>query len=190
MQFELLMVDGPARRGRMVFERGIVETPAFMPVGTYGTVKGMTPEELREIGADIILGNTFHLILRPGVEVIKAHGGLHRFMHWDGPILTDSGGFQVWSLGQMRKLSEKGVLFQSPIDGARVFLGPEESMAMQQALDADIIMIFDECTHHPATEPEARASMELSLRWAERSKMAHGDHPAALFGIVQGGMYE
>ncbi len=154
----------------MIFERGTVETPAFMPVGTYGTVKGMTPEELRECGAEIILGNTFHLMLRPGMEAIKAHGGLHRFMHWDGPILTDSGGFQVWSLGQLRKLSEQGVSFQSPVDGANIFLGPEESMAVQQALDADIIMIFDECTNHPATEPEARASMELSLRWAERSK--------------------
>ena len=190
LKFELLANDGAARRGRMTFERGVVETPAFMPVGTYGTVKGMTPEELRATGAEIILGNTFHLMLRPGTEVIRAHGGLHRFMHWDGPILTDSGGFQVWSLGQLRKLSEKGVLFQSPVDGAKIFLGPEESMAVQQALDADIIMIFDECTQHPATEPEARASMELSLRWAERSKTAHADHPAALFGIIQGGMYE
>jgi len=190
MKFELLGNDGAARRGRMVFERGTVETPAFMPVGTYGTVKGMTPEELRETGAEIILGNTFYLSLRPGTGVIRAHGVRHRFMHWDGPILTDSGGFQVWSLGQLRKLSEKGVLFQSPVDGTKIFLGPEESMAVQQALDADIIMIFDECTHHPATEPEARASMELSLRWAERSKIAHADHPSALFGIVQGGMYE
>ena len=190
MTFELLATDGAARRGRMTFTRGTVETPAFMPVGTYGTVKGMTPEELRACGAEIILGNTFHLMLRPGIEVVRAHGGLHGFMHWDGPILTDSGGFQVWSLGQLRKISEKGVLFQSPVDGARIFLGPEESMAAQQALDADIIMIFDECTHHPATEAEARASMELSLRWAERSKAAHAGHPAALFGIVQGGMYE
>ena len=208
MKFEVHGADGQARRGRMVFERGTVETPAFMPVGTYGTVKGMTPEELRETGSDIILGNTFHLMLRPGLEAIQAHGGLHRFMHWDGPILTDSGGFQVWSLGQLRKLSEQGVWFQSPVDGAKIFLGPEESMAMQQALDADIIMIFDECTHHPATEPEARASMELSLRWAERSKIAHENYSGdaqgrasvaggrecrerpALFGIVQGGMYE
>ena len=190
MTFELLATDGAARRGRMTFTRGTVETPAFMPVGTYGTVKGMTPEELRACGAEIILGNTFHLMLRPGIEVVRAHGGLHGFMHWVGPILTDSGGFQVWSLGQLRKISEKGVLFQSPVDGARIFLGPEESMAVQQALDADIIMIFDECTHHPATEAEARASMELSLRWAERSKAAHAGHPAALFGIVQGGMYE
>ena len=190
MKFELLGTDGPARRGRMTFDRGTVETPAFMPVGTYGTVKAMTPEQLREIGAEVILGNTFHLMLRPGVETVRAHGGLHGFMHWDGPILTDSGGFQVWSLGQLRKLSEEGVWFQSPVDGAKIFLGPEESMAVQQALDADIIMIFDECTNHPATEVEARSSMELSLRWAERSKRAHGDHPSALFGIVQGGMYE
>ncbi len=190
MQFELIATDGAARRGRLTFARGTVETPAFMPVGTYGTVKAMTPEELRALGAEIILGNTFHLMLRPGTEVIRAHGGLHRFMHWDGPILTDSGGFQVWSLGRLRTLSEQGVTFQSPVDGARLFLGPEESMAVQQALDADIIMIFDECTPHPATEAETRASMELSLRWAERSKHAHGDHPAALFGIVQGGMYE
>ncbi len=190
MQFELITTDGPARRGRMTFERGTVETPAFMPVGTYGTVKGMTPEELRAGGAEIILGNTFHLMLRPGMEVIKAHEGLHRFMHWEGPILTDSGGFQVWSLGKLRKLSEQGVLFQSPVDGARIFLGPEESMAVQQALAAEIIMIFDECTQHPATEQEARASMELSLRWAERSKIAHGNHASALFGIIQGGMYE
>jgi queuine tRNA-ribosyltransferase len=190
MKFDLISTDGAARRGRMTFARGAVETPAFMPVGTYGTVKAMTPELLREIGAEIILGNTFHLMLRPGMDVVRAHGGLHRFMHWDGPILTDSGGFQVWSLGKLRKLTEQGVWFQSPVDGSKIFLGPEESMAVQQALDADIIMIFDECTNHPATEEEARASMELSLRWAERSKVAHGDHPAALFGIVQGGMYE
>ncbi len=190
MKFDLLTVDGAARRGRLVFARGTVETPAFMPVGTYGTVKGLTPEQVAESGAEIILGNTFHLMLRPGVEVIRAHGGLHRFMHWDGPILTDSGGFQVWSLGALRKITEKGVTFQSPVDGARIFLDPEKSMAVQQALDADIIMVFDECTPHPATEPEARASMELSLRWAERSKTAHGEHTSALFGIVQGGMYE
>lgn len=190
MKFELLGTDGAARRGRMTFDRGTVETPAFMPVGTYGTVKAMTPDSLREVGAEIILGNTFHLMLRPGTETIRAHGGLHGFMNWKGPILTDSGGFQVWSLGQLRKLTEKGVWFQSPIDGNKIFLGPEESMAVQQALDADIIMIFDECTNHPATEEEARASMELSLRWAERSKVAHGAHPSALFGIVQGGMYE
>jgi len=190
MKFSLQQTDGNARRGRLVFARGAVETPAFMPVGTYGTVKAMTPEELREVGAEIILGNTFHLMLRPGMDVIRAHGGLHRFMHWDGPILTDSGGFQVWSLGQLRKISEQGVTFQSPVNGDRIFMGPEESMAVQQALGADIIMIFDECTPYPATEAEARASMELSLRWAERSKRAHAGHAAALFGIVQGGMYE
>lgn len=190
MKFDLLGKDGSARRGRLTFERGIVETPAFMPVGTYGTVKAMTPEELRELGAQIILGNTFHLMLRPGMEVVRAHGGLHRFMHWDGPILTDSGGFQVWSLGKLRKISEQGVTFQSPVNGDRIFMGPEESMVMQQALGADIIMIFDECTPYPATEEQARVSMELSLRWAERSKRAHAGHPGALFGIVQGGMYE
>jgi queuine tRNA-ribosyltransferase len=190
MKFELLATDGPARRGRLVFARGSVETPAFMPVGTYGTVKAMTPEELRAGGAEIVLGNTFHLMLRPGVEVIRAHGGLHGFMHWPGPILTDSGGFQVWSLGKLRKITEQGVHFQSPVDGAAIFMGPEESMAVQRALDADVVMIFDECTPYPATEEQARASMELSLRWAERSKRAHADNPAALFGIVQGGMYE
>jgi len=189
MQFKLLTTDGAARRGRLAFARGTVETPAFMPVGTYGTVKAMTPEELRELGAEIVLGNTFHLMLRPGVDVVRAHGGLHRFMHWEGPILTDSGGFQVWSLGELRKISEQGVTFQSPVNGDRIFMGPEESMAVQQALGADIIMVFDECTPYPATEQQARASMELSLRWAERSKRAHGEHPSALFGIVQGGMY-
>ena len=190
MKFELQQTDGAARRGQMIFDRGSVQTPAFMPVGTYGTVKAMTPEELRTTGAEIILGNTFHLMLRPGTDVINAHGDLHDFMHWSGPILTDSGGFQVWSLGKLRKITEEGVRFQSPVDGTRIFMGPEESMAVQQALGADIIMIFDECTAFPATEPEARASMELSLRWAERSKLAHGNHPSALFGIIQGGMYE
>jgi queuine tRNA-ribosyltransferase len=190
MKFELFKTDGAARRGRLTFERGTVETPAFMPVGTYGTVKAMTPEELRGIGAEIILGNTFHLMLRPGTDVIKAHGDLHDFMHWSGPILTDSGGFQVFSLGAMRKISEEGVRFQSPVDGSKVFMGPEESMAVQRDLGSDIVMIFDECTPYPATESEARTSMELSLRWAKRSKAAHGDNPNALFGIVQGGMYE
>ncbi len=190
MKFELLHTDSRARRGRLHFQRGTVETPAFMPVGTYGTVKAMTPEELRAVGAEIILGNTFHLMLRPGTEIINLHGDLHGFMHWDGPILTDSGGFQVFSLGEMRKITEQGVTFQSPVDGARVFMGPEESMAVQRALGSDIVMIFDECTPYPATEAEARRSMELSLRWAERSKAAHGDNPNALFGIVQGGMYE
>jgi queuine tRNA-ribosyltransferase len=190
MRFELLKTDGAARRGRMTFARGTVETPAFMPVGTYGTVKAMTPEEVRELGAEIILGNTFHLMLRPGTEIIQAHGGLHGFMHWQGPILTDSGGFQVFSLGELRKLSERGVSFRSPVNGDPVFLGPEESMAVQRALGADIVMVFDECTPYPADEGQARASMELSLRWARRSRDAHGDNPAALFGIVQGGMHE
>ena len=190
MNFELLHADGPARRGRLDFPRGSVETPAFMPVGTYGTVKAMTPEEVRAGGAEIILGNTFHLMLRPGTEVIGLHGDLHDFMHWDGPILTDSGGFQVFSLGELRKITEEGVHFQSPIDGSAVFMGPEESMAVQRALGSDVVMIFDECTPYPATEAQARASMELSLRWAERSKVAHGENPSALFGIVQGGMYE
>ncbi|HKJ76640.1 MAG TPA: tRNA guanosine(34) transglycosylase Tgt [Gammaproteobacteria bacterium] len=189
MHFDLIQTDGAARRGRLTFPRGTVETPAFMPVGTYGTVKTLTPEEVRETGAEIVLGNTFHLMLRPGTEIVGLHGDLHGFMHWDGPILTDSGGFQVWSLGEMRRISEEGVHFRSPVDGSRVFMGPEESMAVQRALGADIVMIFDECTPYPATEAEARASMELSLRWAERSKAAHGRNPAALFGIVQGGIY-
>jgi queuine tRNA-ribosyltransferase len=189
MKFELLARDGAARRGRMTFARGVVDTPAFMPVGTYGTVKAMTPEELLEAGAQIVLGNTFHLMLRPGTEVIAAHGGLHRFMHWEGPILTDSGGFQVWSLEGLRKVSDEGVRFQSPVDGSPVFLTPERSMEVQRALDSDVVMIFDECTSYPATEEEARLSMERSLDWARRSREAHGDSPAALFGIVQGGMY-
>ena len=189
MRFELIARDGAARRGRLQFARGTVETPAFMPVGTAGTVKAMSPQGLRDVGAQIVLGNTFHLMLRPGLDVIDAHGGLHDFMQWPGPILTDSGGFQVWSLGALRKLSEKGVQFRSPVDGARCFLGPEEAIAVQHRLGADIVMIFDECTAYPADEPVARASMELSLRWAERSKLAHGAHASALFGIVQGGMY-
>ncbi len=190
MKFERLADDGQARRGRLIFARGVVDTPAFMPVGTYGTVKAMTPEELRGLGAQIILGNTFHLMLRPGAEVIASHGDLHGFMHWPGPILTDSGGFQVFSLGDLRRIKEDGVHFRSPIDGGRVFLGPEESMAMQRALGSDIVMIFDDCTPYPATRDQALASMERSLRWAARSKEAHGDNPSALFGIVQGGMYE
>ncbi|MGD8908349.1 MAG: tRNA guanosine(34) transglycosylase Tgt [Chromatiales bacterium] len=190
MKFNISQTDGMARRGRLSFPRGSVETPAFMPVGTYGTVKAMTPEELVELGAEIILGNTFHLMLRPGTQVIRRHGDLHGFTHWERPILTDSGGFQVFSLGEMRKISEAGVTFRSPIDGSRVFMGPEESMQVQRELGSDIVMIFDECTPYPATEQEARDSMELSLRWAARSKEAHGDNPAALFGIVQGGMYE
>ena len=190
MQFELLKNDAAARRGRLTFERGTVETPAFMPVGTYGTVKAMTPENVRDTGAEILLGNTFHLMLRPGTEVIRAHGDLHDFMQWQGPILTDSGGFQVWSLSERRKITEKGVTFASPVDGARVFLGPEESMAVQAALGSDIVMCFDECTPYPATEAQAKASMELSMRWAARCREAHGDSSSALFGIVQGGMYE
>ena len=190
MKFELLNTHQNARRGRLTFARGVVETPAFMPVGTYGTVKAMTPEELIETGAQIVLGNTFHLMLRPGTEIVQAHGDLHNFMHWQGPILTDSGGFQVWSLGDLRKITEEGVTFASPVDGRKVFLGPEESMQVQRELGSDIVMIFDECTPHPASEQQARESMELSLRWARRCKAAHDDNPAALFGIIQGGMYE
>lgn len=190
MLFEVAKIDGVARRGQLSFPRGTIQTPAFMPVGTYGTVKAMTPEELESCGAEIILGNTFHLMLRPGTDIIAAHGDLHDFMHWERPILTDSGGFQVFSLGAMRKITEAGVHFRSPIDGSRIFMGPEESMAVQRKLGSDIVMIFDECTPYPATELEARVSMELSLRWAERSRQAHGDNPSALFGIVQGGVYE
>ncbi|QSA95534.1 tRNA guanosine(34) transglycosylase Tgt [Methylococcus sp. EFPC2] len=190
MEYQLHNTDGHARRGTLRFARGSVETPAFMPVGTYGTVKAMTPEELKDLGAQIILGNTFHLMLRPGTDIIRRHGDLHDFMHWDGPILTDSGGFQVFSLGEMRKITEAGVKFRSPVDGSPVFMGPEESMAVQRELGSDIVMIFDECTPYPATYTEARVSMKLSLRWAERSKTAHGDNPAALFGIVQGGVYD
>ena len=190
MEFDLIATQGLARRTRLCFPRGVVETPAFMPVGTYGTVKAMTPEELIALGAQIVLGNTFHLMLRPGVEVIRRCGDLHRFMHWEGPILTDSGGFQVFSLGELRKITEAGVRFRSPVDGSPVFLGPEESMAVQRALGSDIVMIFDECTPYPADLDAASASMELSLRWAARSRDAHGDNPAALFGIVQGGMHE
>ncbi len=190
MDFERLASDASARRGRLNFARGSVETPAFMPVGTYGTVKAMTPEELVGLGAEIILGNTFHLWLRPGTDVIRAHGDLHGFMHWDGPILTDSGGFQVYSLGETRKITEQGVHFRSPVDGAAVFMGPEESMRIQRELGSDVVMVFDECTPYPATEHEARASMELSLRWAQRSHAAHQGNPNALFGIVQGGVYE
>ena len=189
MKFERLGDDGNARRGRLKFPRGTVETPAFMPVGTYGTVKGMSPRDIRVTGAEIILGNTFHLWLRPGTDIIEQHGDLHDFMAWDGPILTDSGGFQVFSLGDMRKISEHGVKFQSPVDGSKVFLDPETSMDIQRKLGSDIVMIFDECTPYPATEKEARESMELSLRWAARSKVAHGDNNSALFAIVQGGMH-
>ncbi len=190
MRFELLGTDGRARRGRLHTAHGVIETPAFMPVGTYGVVKAVTPEEVRALGAQIVLGNTFHLWLRPGLEVIAAHGGLHGFMGWDGPILTDSGGFQVWSLTHLRKITEEGVYFASPLDGQRLLLSPEKSMEIQRVLAADIVMIFDECTPYPADWDTTRRSMELSLRWAERSKRAHGDNPNALLGIVQGGMYE
>src|SRR5690242_3946935 len=189
MRFELLSTDGTARRGRMTFARGTVETPAFMPVGTYGSVKAMSPRELEGIGAEIILGNTFHLYLRPGLDVIGDFGGLHRFIGWSKPILTDSGGFQVFSLAQKRKITEEGVTFASPVDGSTVFLSPEESMRIQRVLDSDIAMIFDECTPYPADEKTARTSMELSLGWAERSRVAHEGNPNALFGIVQGSVY-
>lgn len=189
MSFELLGSDGVPRRGRLTFPRGTVETPAFMPVGTYGSVKGIFPEQIRALGAEIILGNTFHLYLRPGLDVIADHGGLHGFARWNGPILTDSGGFQVFSLAHKRKITEAGVTFAAPTDGSKVFLGPEESMRIQKVLDSDIVMIFDECTPYPATEDVARRSMELSLRWAERSKKAHEGNDAALFGIVQGGVH-
>jgi queuine tRNA-ribosyltransferase len=189
MTFELLAHDGAARRGRLSFPRGTIETPAFMPVGTYGSVKAMKPVDIAASGAEIILGNTFHLYLRPGLDIIAAHEGLHRFTGWNKPILTDSGGFQVWSLAKRRKITEQGVTFASPVDGARVFLGPEESMQIQRVLGSDIVMIFDECTPYPATEPQARESMELSLRWAARSKAAHEGNDAALFGIVQGGTW-
>ena len=191
MKFALRATDGRARRGQIEFARGIVDTPAFMPVGTYGTVKAMTPEELTNLGAQIILGNTFHLMLRPGADVVRAHGGLHRFMNWPGPILTDSGGFQVFSLASRRRLREEGVHFRSPVDGSEVFLSPEISMQVQCDLGADIAMVFDECTPYPATEREARESMELSLRWARRSRAAYDGEPrrGSLFGIVQGGVH-
>ncbi len=190
MSFELKTTDKIARRGELKFPRGTVQTPTFMPVGTYGTVKGMLPRDIKEIGAEIILGNTFHLMLRPGTEVVSEHGDLHDFVQWQGPILTDSGGFQVFSLGELRKITEEGVKFKSPINGSEVEMTPEISMEVQRKLGSDIVMIFDECTPHPATWQEAKDSMELSLRWAKRSRDAHGDSPSALFGIVQGGMYE
>jgi queuine tRNA-ribosyltransferase len=195
MRFELLRRDGGARRGRLEFRRGVIDTPAFMPVGTYGSVKAMTPEELEGLGAQIILGNTFHLLLRPGIEVIRAHGGLHGFTHWQRPILTDSGGFQVWSLKGLRKITEAGVQFRSPVNGDLIELSPERSIEMQHALDADIVMVFDECTAYPADRETARQSMQLSLRWARRSRAAFEDckrgtgSDAALFGIVQGGVH-
>ena len=192
MRFDVTAQDGAARRGRLEFARGLVETPAFMPVGTYGTVKAMRPEDLNSVGAQIILGNTFHLYLRPGLEVIEAHQGLHRFMQWNRPILTDSGGFQVWSLKELRQITEQGARFRSPVDGAPVFLSPEESMRIQRALKSDVAMSFDECTPYPATEGEARASMELSMRWARRGFDAYHatEPPGTLFGIVQGGVHD
>jgi queuine tRNA-ribosyltransferase len=192
MQFELKTTDGAARRGTLTLAHGVVETPVFMPVGTYGTVKAMTPDSLAEIGAQICLGNTFHLWLRPGLDVIKAHHGLHDFMHWSKPILTDSGGFQVFSLGALRKITEEGVKFSSPHDGAKLFLSPEISMQIQHVLNSDIVMIFDECTPYPASHEEAAKSMRMSMRWAKRSRDEHNrlENGNALFGIVQGGMYE
>ena len=190
MKFELLANDGLARRGRISLAHGVVETPVFMPVGTYGAVKGMRPADLESMDARILLGNTFHLWLRPGLEVVSAHGGLHRFMGWQHPILTDSGGFQVYSLGDLRKITEEGVAFRSPVDGSPCFLSPEESMRIQRVLNSDIVMAFDECTPYPASEQEAAQSMHLSVRWAERSKRAHEPNSNALFGIVQGGMFE
>jgi queuine tRNA-ribosyltransferase len=189
MKFTLDKTLGTARRGRLTFDRGVVETPAFMPVGTYGTVKAMTPEELTELGAQIILGNTFHLMLRPGTDIIKQHGDLHDFMNWQGPILTDSGGFQVFSLAKMRKITEEGVHFNSPVNGSKIFLSPEVSMQVQRDLGSDVVMVFDECTPYPADADVVQKSMEMSLRWAARSKVAHADNPSALFGIVQGGIY-
>ena len=194
MQFKLKAKDGLARCGELQFSRGVVRTPAFMPVGTYGTVKGMLPRDIHEIDADIILGNTFHLMLRPGTDVVKAHGGLHDFIGWDKPILTDSGGFQVWSLGKLRKITEQGVEFRSPVDGSKVYLDPETSMRVQKDLGANIVMCFDECTPYPASHEQAAESMQLSLRWAARSKIAHDnlqtENREALFGIVQGGMFD
>jgi len=192
MQFTVLATSGRARRGRLRLAHGVVETPVFMPVGTYGTVKAMAPNELAEIGAQIVLGNTFHLWLRPGLEVIAAHGGLHRFMGWQGPILTDSGGFQVYSLGALRRVREDGVTFASPVNGDRMLLTPEISMQIQRTLASDIVMVFDECTPHPATREETAQSMELSLRWARRSRAEFdaAANPNALFGIVQGGMHD
>ncbi len=189
MRFEVHATDGSARAGRLSFARGQVETPVFMPVGTYGAVKAVTPAELQQAGVQMILSNTFHLMLRPGIEVIKRHRGLHRFMQWPGPILTDSGGYQVFSLAAIRKMTEEGVLFRSPVDGAEVFLSPELAVEIQHQLDADVVMVLDECTAYPATFAQAQASMRMSLRWAQRCKDVQGSRGHALFGIVQGGMY-
>ena len=192
MKFELLNTNRKARLGRLRFDRGVVNTPAFMPVGTYGTVKAMTVEEVKGLGAEIILGNTFHLSITPSTDVIEAHGDLHDFMNWSGPILTDSGGFQVFSLGKMRKITEEGVSFRSPKDGSSIFMGPEESMQIQKKLGSDIVMIFDDCTPYPAEKSEVDQSMQLSLRWAKRSLMEHQrlKNKNALFGIIQGGMHK
>jgi queuine tRNA-ribosyltransferase len=190
MKFDLITTDGGARRGQLQLAHGTIQTPVFMPVGTYGTVKAMAPAELTETGFEMLLSNTFHLWLRPGLEVIEKFGGLHRFMGWDKPILTDSGGFQVFSLGKLRKITEEGVKFASPLNGDKLFLTPEISMQIQRTLNSDIVMIFDECTPYPATEREAADSMRMSLRWAARSKAAHAGNPNALYGIVQGGMFE
>ena len=190
LRFSVSSTDGLARRGSLQFPRGEAQTPVFMPVGTYGSVKGLNPQQINESGAEIILSNTFHLMLRPGTEVINRHGDLHQFIGWDKPILTDSGGFQVFSLGDMRKISEEGVKFRSPIDGSEIFLGPESAIEVQHKLGADIIMAFDECTPYPVNENTARESMELSTRWAARCKVAHGSNSAALFGIIQGSMYK
>ena len=189
MSFTVKATDGLARRGEMTFPRGTIQTPAFMPVGTYGTVKGVTTDQVKDSGAEILLGNTFHLMLRPGAEQVAKLGGLHQMIHWDRPILTDSGGFQVFSLGKMRKITEDGVKFRSPVDGSEVWLDPERSMDVQRQLGSDIVMIFDECTPYPVSYEDSKKSMELSLRWAKRSLIAHGDSPSALFGIVQGSMF-
>jgi len=189
MSFTVKATDGLARRGEMAFPRGTIQTPAFMPVGTYGTVKGVTTDQVKDSGAEILLGNTFHLMLRPGAEQVAKLGGLHQMIHWDRPILTDSGGFQVFSLGKMRKITEDGVKFRSPVDGSEVWLDPERSMDVQRQLGSDIVMIFDECTPYPVSYEDSKQSMELSLRWAKRSLIAHGDSPSALFGIVQGSMF-
>lgn len=190
MKFEIQQRDGLARLGTLHLAHGTVTTPAFMPIGTYGAIKGIAPNELKEVGAEMVLSNTFHLWLRPGLEVIQAHGGLHVFMGWPGPILTDSGGYQVFSLGALRKIEEQGVTFRSPINGDACFLSPEISMEIQRELDSDIVMVFDECTAYPVTQQEAASSMQLSLRWAERCKEAHRGNRNALFGIVQGGVFE
>ncbi len=189
MEFSVKATEGQARLGEMRFPRGLVRTPAFMPVGTYGSVKGLNPQQVGDTGADILLGNTFHLMLRPGTDIINQHGDLHEFMGWSKPILTDSGGFQVFSLGELRKISEEGVQFRSPVDGRKIFLGPESAVEIQHKLGSDILMAFDECTPYPADEKQARESMELSMRWAKRCIEAHGDNDAALFGIIQGSMY-